>query len=440
MTDYFQSFPIDTIGELTADLLTRVYRSQTVLPDEALSPAVIAESPWETDQIADYFRMLIDSSTGLVSGDMMGHMDTAPHPIAAFSDALVTALNNNLLFRELSPFASRVEEMLVDELAVRVGLDGDWQGTFVSGGSVANLTALFAATGGFKGVEQRSQYRFLLPACAHASLTKSLAVLGVGANQIVRLPSDAQGRSNAEDLEQALRESPGPHTIVVGVLGSTVHGAVEDVATVAKLCRQHEAWLHVDAIYGGALAFSKRNRDYLQGLSLADSVVVGPQKWMYTPRLSALIWIRGSDRFAQTLGTELPYSATGESHRGQWGLQGSRRADAVTLYAVLCAMGTNALGELIDSRIDLCRQFHNHLADDEHLFPTHHPDLNLQCFAFREPNSVDLDAVHARLGRQGVPWVSLSKWGDRRLLRAVILSPNTDDLQLQKLLTALHSR
>jgi L-2,4-diaminobutyrate decarboxylase len=160
---------------------------------------------------------------------MMGHMDTAPHPAAAFTDALVSALNNNLLFRELSPLASRVEERLVGDIGARLGLSASWTGTLASGGSIANLTALFAAVGGFADVESRSQCDFFFPECAHVSLKKSAAVLGISGGRLHMIPGDALGRADISALRAALGASKAWRKVVVGVLGSTVYGAVENV-------------------------------------------------------------------------------------------------------------------------------------------------------------------------------------------------------------------
>lgn len=127
----------------------------------------------------ELWRLVAEGSAKLGSALMMGHMDTAPHPIAALSDALVSATNNNLLFRELSPIASRIEEAVLEHTIARLDLGENWDGTFVSGGSIANLTALFAACGGFADTSRRADTRLFVPAHSHASIRKAAAVLGV---------------------------------------------------------------------------------------------------------------------------------------------------------------------------------------------------------------------------------------------------------------------
>ena len=426
-------FPFDQAGAIAAELLQSVYSTSRFYP--AAQP-VLAPLPKEQTGIAGFsnaLQQVVEGSAALATPMMLGHMDTSPHPAAAFADAVVSALNNNLLFRELSPIASAIEEFLLDTFADRLGLQSDWHGTFVSGGSIANLTALFAATGGYQEVAMRGQCEFFIPECAHNSVAKALALLGIVDSAIHPVASDEQGRADPQALAHALESCQAKRKIVIAVLGSTVHGAVEDIAQLAKICRHGDAWLHVDAIYGGAVAFSTSHAKLLQGLDAADSVVIGPQKWLLVPRLSALVFIRGAARFDATLKFSNQYSASGLEHRGQWGLQGSRRADAVTLWVLLHSIGTRQLGEDIDNAIALTAEFYQLLCEHPQLTPAHQPDLNLQCFNYLSDSQSTTEVV-ARLGRNGIPWVSTASWRGKSVFRLVLLAPETTRTDLEKLL------
>lgn len=254
------------------------------------------------------------------------------------------------------------------------------------------------------------------------------------------LPGDDVGRPDPDALDDALATDHSRRRIVVGVLGSTIHGAVDPIARLGAVAARHGAWFHIDAIYGGALAYSNLRREFLQGIASADSIVVGPQKWLYVPRLSSILLVRGRSRFDGRLGTDLPYSSTGEQHRGKWGLQGSRRADAVTLWLLLQVLGTASIGRMIDDGIERARQLHAILRSDGILEPTHAPDLNLQCFRPIAPISEHrMRAAHQRLAEIGGPWVSLSRWRDELIFRSVLLSPRTDLTHLHRLTSDIHA-
>lgn len=436
--DAFSRFPFDAAGELAARIIRQAYESSQFAPDGNPQVAAIPEAGEGFPALADAFANVLSGSVRLAAPGMMGHMDTAPHPAGAFMDAVLSALNNNLLFREISPFASRVEELLVKDIGSRLGLSPRWAGTFASGGSIANLTALFAATGGYPGVGERSTCELFLPECAHTSIRKAAAVLGLRREQLKVVAGDELGRSDTESLRAHLASSRAERKIVVGVLGSTIHGAVEDLRRLTSVCKAFGAWLHVDAIHGGALAFSKRHRELLAGLDEADSVAVAPQKWMYVPRVSAIVWVKGDGEFKRLLGLDLPYSQSAELNRGRLGLQGSRRADAVCLWAVLRYIGAGSLGAEIDRTIELTRAFHEMLGTDERLEPTHEPALNLLCFRYRARASAEeMCAVQRNLGIGDVPWVSVSEWRGETVFRAVLLSPRTNESHLRRLIQRL---
>ena len=430
-------FDLAAMPAIAKDLLRemkRVYEATTPLPANVRSIPPIPKIGIGMARLPELWSLIVDSSSRLASPWMSGHMDTAPHPAAALTQSLVAGLNNNLLFRELSPFASDIEEELIRHFVQALGLGSDWTGVFASGGSIAGLTAIFAAVGGFAGRVSRDRFHLLMPESAHLSLRKSAIVLGLADQHIHKVPCDDAGRMRPDALEQALKQLPaGSRPIVVSVLGTTIHGSVDDVGAISALCEQHEAWHHVDAIYGGALAYSRNHRHLLADLSRADSIALGPQKWMYVPRVSSICLIRGEARFDEALGQSLPYSLGALPHRGRWGLQGSRPADAVVLWATLQTLGTELLGEIVDRLVALGSSFHDLLQGSGACTPAHKPDLNLQVFRIGKPDvsGERLAALQSRLAAAGGTWMSISRWRDETFMRAVLLSPSLTQWHLQ---------
>jgi glutamate/tyrosine decarboxylase-like PLP-dependent enzyme len=119
-------------------------------------------------------------------------------------------------------------------------------------------------------------------------------------------------------------------------------------------------------------------------------------------------------------------------------LQGSRRADALTLWTLLQVIGTRALGQQIDSAMALTEAFHGRLMDRTMTEPAHRPELNLQCFSLNGVTAEDkITARHRRMTSDAPGWFSLSRWRDRLYFRAVLLPPATTLMQLDELLIAL---
>ncbi len=422
---------IQALGSEIARLISLAYEEQRPLPLERIELPVVPEIGTGISGLPGLWKLIADQSARLASPWMTGNMDTAPHPVAVLTQALVSALNNNLLFRELSPLASDVEEQLISFFIEKFGLPGGANGVFTSGGTIANLTALFAAVGGFETLTPRDAFHLYIPASAHISLAKSAAILGIPAHQIHDIDCDSAGRMDPGSLHAALASAPRQsRAIVVCVLGTTIHGSVDSIPAISGIAKKFEAWLHIDAVYGTALALSSAYRHFLDGVRSADSVALGPQKWLYVPRLSSLVLFRDGSVFERRLETTLPYSLTGLPHRGQWGLQGSRPADALVLWVVLQILGTQALGSIIDRSIEMAQRFHALLVQTETLVPSHRPDLNIQTIrlAKPDPDGELTRMVQARLTQRGRTWLSTSRWQSQILLRAVLLSPSiTDD-------------
>lgn len=389
------------------------------------------------ESLSALWDLIVAGSSKLGAPNMVGHMDTAPHPYAALTEAVVASVNNNLLFRELSPIASKIEEALIELFKSKVGFKSGG-GIFASGGSLANLTALFAACGGFGAAMAREKIFIHAAPSTHISVKKSAAILGIPKSQICMVSGDSTGRMDPEALARSLSAASKARNIVVAVAGSTVHGAIDPLADIAAVAKRYEAWLHVDAIYGGAVLFSDCHKQLLAGIGEADSIVLAPQKWMFVPRLSAVVLLRDSKLFDESLGVDIPYSATGEPHRGKWGIQGSRRADAVTLWVLLQSLGTSNIARAVEHGIEISRTFNRLLESHSAFEPTHSPELNLQCFRFSDPESNSrIGEIHKALTAAGGPWVSLSQWNGEKLFRSVLLSPDCDQAILERLLSDL---
>jgi glutamate/tyrosine decarboxylase-like PLP-dependent enzyme len=218
-------------------------------------------------------------------------------------------------------------------------------------------------------------------------------------------------------------------------------------ASRAVPCVQRRgAWLHVDGIWGAALAYSTdpTTRAFLQGLECADSVSLGPQKWLFTPRLCALTLfpkLLSSSEYDATLAAAMPYSAKAGgdddeaaqlANRGQWGLQGSRRADCLPLWATLQVLGREGVGRYVDDSIALTQAFHDMTlarlgttggSGALHVVPTHTPQLNLLNLRVNGGEKDLALALQEKLHARGEAWVSVSPVGGEHVLRCVLANP-----------------
>jgi L-2,4-diaminobutyrate decarboxylase len=238
-------------------------------------------------------------------------------------------------------------------LAQLAGMPATAFGTFVSGGSIANLSALVAArhdrrlrTGGRPGL-------IVAGNSAHASVASAAQIMGCD----VVLDGDADGRLDRAAMERVLRRTPLEDiAAVVATAGATNTGTVDDLAGVADVCHAHGLWMHVDAAYGGAALLSERTRPLFHGIGEADSITIDPHKWLFTPFDCAAVIYRDPERARRAHTQVASYldSVTGDEHDNpaDYAIHLTRRARGVPLWLSLLANGTTAYRAAVDHCLD----------------------------------------------------------------------------------------
>ncbi len=381
-----------------------------------------------TEILAELKAEILPRSLNLHATGYLGHMDSVPMAVSIWADAVVAALNNNMLSVELAPALSQMEAQLTAWFGRLFGLGDASFGTMTAGGSVANLTAL-----------QVARTRSVPPGCcdravafvsdaAHVSFEKAAKVLGLGAGRLARVPTDARGQMIPEALEAALQRAraAGQHPFfVAAIAGTTVTGAVDDLPAMAAIAKRYGCWFHVDAAYGGAAALSPRWQHLLQGCDRADSVTFNPQKWMWVSRTCAMALFRDRQHLADAFDVGLPYMASHPLNYGTLNLQGTRRTDSLKLWLCLRSLGKEGYARLIDRSMDLARGFRRWAETQLEVALACEPTLNIVCLRAATPE-VDLFALRQHWMAERGLWLSVPHWKGDRVLKAVVLHPHAD--------------
>ncbi|MCT0202232.1 aminotransferase class V-fold PLP-dependent enzyme [Synechococcus sp. CS-602] len=310
-------------------------------------------------------QLLMEGSYNPGHPGALAHLDPPPLTSSLVADLVCAGLNNNLLAEELSPTLSRLERSLCGWLARRVGLGDGASGVPASGGSLSNLMALVTARHS-RGLQTCGEAVVIGSADLHVSIDKALVVMGLAPEALRRLPVDAAGRLDPGQLERELIELERrgrPVIAVVASAGTTVRGAVDPLTAIAAVCRRHGVWLHVDGAIGGVLALSERHRERVEGIGLADSITLNPQKLLGITKTSSLLLLADPGLLPATFATGLPYMepSWGPCHGGESGLQGSRSAEILKLWLGLRQLGLEGIDRLIEAAIGRRRRLRSAL-------------------------------------------------------------------------------
>jgi aromatic-L-amino-acid decarboxylase len=358
-------------------------------------------------------------------------------------ELLTAALNVNAMLWRTSPSATELEEVSLDWLRQMLGLPAGLFGVVFDTASVSSLCALAAAREavhdlharekGLPGRPQTKRLRIYTSEQAHSSIDKAAILLGIGKAGIRKIPVDSEFRMDSQALAQAIREDTDTGWLpfcVAATVGTTSTTSIDPIPAIADICEEEGLWLHVDAAYGGSAAILPEMRWVLEGCDRADSLVVNPHKWLFTPIDFSACYCRRPAVLKQAFSLVPEYLKTTEGEAVtnfmDYGIQLGRRFRALKLWMIIRYFGTQGLAERIREHIRLARVMAAWIEehrDFERMAPT---PFSTVCFRARPAGMAegDLDFFNERLleavNATGKVFLSHTRLKDQYSLRMAI--------------------
>ncbi len=422
---------------------------------EALRAALGGPTPEHPADPADVVHRMADiaEAGGLMamgSGRFFGFVIGGAIPAALGADWLVTAWDQNTALFAPSPAASVMEEVAGAWLLDLLGLPPHSSFAFVTGGQMANTTALAAARHHVlaaigwdvevDGLAASPPIRLVVGDEVHVTVTRGARLLGMGSRTIVKVAVDANGAMIPADLERILAAERGVPTIVCCQAGNINTGSIDPVKELAEVAHDHGAWLHVDGPIGLWAATSIPSR--LPGLELADSWSTDAHKWLNVPYDSGIIICRHpeSHRAAMTVTASYLVQAAPGTDRDpvDWNPEFSRRARGVPVYAALASLGRSGIAEIVERCCGHARRFAELLAAEPGVVVLNDVVLNQVLVRFLAPSHRDEDhdartrAVIAAVQQDGTCWLGGSTWRNQAVMRISVSNYATteDDVSI----------
>jgi aromatic-L-amino-acid decarboxylase len=322
-----------------------------------------------------------------------------------------------------------VELVALDWLRTLLGMPEGTEAVMLSGGSMANLTAVAAARVSVgPGVCYLSDQ-------THASITRGLPALGFTPEQVRTLPTDEQLRLPLEALAAAVREdrTAGRRpALVIANAGTTNTGAVDPLPGIAALCLAEDLWFHVDGAYGAAAGLCEPGRRALQGIELADSLVVDPHKWLFQPYDLGCLLVRRPGALARAFHMSPDYLAdvTGageEVDLRDRSLELTRRARGLKLWLTFRIHGVERLREAVAHGILLAEHAEHLVAGDERWRVVTPAQLGILTFALRGADHEEHKRRADRLAAEGYAHLTTTWVREQPVLRLCIINPRTTE-------------
>lgn len=362
--------------DLDADALSELHRP----PDE--------EGRDLTSILAD---LTVAGKAGIYhpSGGHMSYIPNAGMYTAALADFLATGLNRYTGVAGAAPGFTAIEQGVVGWFASIFGLGPDASGVLLSGGSMANLTAIVTARFSQLGDGFTAGVLYVTPH-THHSVAKAARIAGFRDDQIVVVEADADLRMDVDKLAERIvsdRKAGRNPFLVIASAGTTDTGTVDPLDRLADVATESNIWLHVDAAYGGFFQLTSRGKSALSGIEKADTIALDPHKGLSIPFGSGALLVRHETQLAAAHHGRGGYLSDDDTYMGlrdiaSLGLELSRPFRGLPVWLPLQLHGVGPFREALDSSLDIAEHAYERLSTIDGVDARWKPDLSVVAFMF----------------------------------------------------------
>ena len=419
-------------------------------------PASPPDAGESLDQILDDFeRVLLPGVTHWNHPGFFAYFANTGSGPGVLAEMLIAALNVNAMLWKTSPAATELEERALDWLRQMLGLGPGWFGVINDTASTTTLLALAAAREARPELDVRSRgmagrpdlpvLRIYQSEHAHSSVDKAAITLGIGSDNCVHVPADGAFRMRVDALRSAIEADRAAGRLplaVVATAGTTGTGSVDPIPAIADVCQAERLWLHVDASYAGSAAVIPEHRSVLAGVDRADSLVVNPHKWLFTPVDLSAMYTRRRDvlKRAFSLVPDFLYTTEQDSvvNLMDYGIALGRRFRALKLWMVIRAYGVTRIIDILRSHIAMAADFAMWVEHDPDWVLAAPQMFSLVCFRYA-PAGVAPAAADAmnqrildRVNVSGRAYLSHTRLDGRLVIRLAIGNLRTERRHVQE--------
>jgi aromatic-L-amino-acid decarboxylase len=362
-----------------------------------------------------------------------GWTTTAP---GILGEIMTAPLNVNAMTWRTSPAATELETLVIDWLRQWLGLPKEFEGVIYDTASVGVMHALAVAREeatpsvrkhGLVG-SGAPTFRIYASEQAHSSAEKAAIALGLGEENVRRVPSDTEFRLAVAALRKMVaqdRQENFAPLAVIATVGTTSTASVDPVPEIAEVCQENKMWLHIDGAYGGGLAMLPEYEWLAAGWDKADSIVINPHKTLFVPLDFSVLYVRDLERLRRVF-TLVPEYLRGDTVEAQknymdYGIQLGRRFRALKAWMVFRAFGRAGMIARIREPVRLAKLFGDWIKIDKRFELAAPASMGVVCFRFvgADPAKIDIlnSEIIERINSSGRAYLTQTKLNGRTVMR-----------------------
>jgi aromatic-L-amino-acid/L-tryptophan decarboxylase len=404
------------------------------------------------DVIKDIDKLILPAVTHWNHPNFHGLFSTSGSSVGIFGDMLASAFDMKAMLWRTSPVSTELEDVTLDWLRQLLGLPESFDGIIYDTASVSTMHAIAAARERAylairdDGMSGRTDLPLLCVYASehvHSSIDKSVITLGLGQRCLRRIEVNERFEMIPERLAEAIGDDVEAGNIpicVIPTIGTTSTSSVDPVDAIADICEKHSIWLHVDAAYAGPAAAAPEFRSLFKGWDRADSIVLNPHKWLFTPFDLSVLYCREMGVLKQAFSLIPEYLRTSDQefvkNGMDYGIQLGRRFRAIKLWFVLRYFGREGVVARIREHCRLAQLFVSWVEESENFELMAPVPFSLVCFRAKPAGVDDLDAFNERLMNEinasGEAYLSHTKLNGVFTLRLSIGSIRVEERHIAK--------
>jgi aromatic-L-amino-acid decarboxylase len=378
----------------------------------------------------DFERLVVPAVTHWNHPRFFAYFSTTGSTPAIIGEMLAAALNTNGLHWKTSPAVAELEQVALDWLRQWLGLPEGWFGIVYDTASTTSMHAIVCAR---EAVDPEARVKGSRPNLvlytseqSHSSIEKGAIAVGIGQQNVRKVPTDAEFRMRPEVLAEivAADKAAGLRPFcVVATVGTTSSTSVDPVSAIADIAQEHKLWLHVDAAYAGAAAMLPEKRDTLNGVERADSLVFNAHKWLLTPIDLSAFYTRHPEILRRAFSLVPEYLRTQEDPRAHnlmdYGVPLGHRFRALKLWFVMRYFGRERIQQMLRDHIAWAQRFAG-LVDQHPKFERVAPvPFSVVCFRYKGTDDDNL-AIEEKVNKTGRIFISHTALNNRMVLRLAV--------------------
>jgi len=412
------------------------------------------------DILKDVDRLILPAVTHWNHPNFHGLFSTSTSSVGVFGEMLTAAFDMKAMLWRTAPASTELEDVVLDWLRQMLGLPDKFEGIIYDTASVSTMHAIAAAREkanlkiryeGMSGRDDLPLLRVYASEHVHSSIDKACITLGLGARSLRKIECSERFEMIPEKLAEGIDEDLENGYIplcVIPTIGTTSTSSIDPVDAIADICEKYSVWLHVDTAYAGPAAIMPEKRELFNGWERADSIVVNPHKWLFTPFDLSVLYCRDLSVLKQAFSLVAEYLKTSDEATAKngmdYGIQLGRRFRALKLWFVIRYFGREGLEARLRDHCRLARLFASWVEaspDFEMMAPV---PFALVCFRACPAAVDDLDGLNERIMNEinasGDAYLSHTKLNGKFTLRLSVGSIRVEERHLRNVWDLLNAK